>query len=356
MKKALFLTIFLTLAAFSFADNLPNRTLFIEGNTDNENHLMFFMNHFRMEASALGFTVVDEESDAGYTFRFDVQSYMDYNDPSKEFIILISLILNDENREIVSFGWPFSGIDEMLEYNQFVFYKAAVLIPGIGENNAPIVKINDDRWKNKWIYLRISGEYPVTSYILQNDGLYFGSYVYEGNITSPVSYSHIDNKVFALPGATVGLEFQLLPFLSLEGNFQISFGDTRENWYPNMAVGGQIKFPLKFFTNYMIEPYGAFLYDLKPSDVFEKFPKYFIGGGIQFGTKGGNIGAFFLDVNFMLPLPVQDNADVVMYNPYGVKYFDPTLWENPSGIHYKRFVVGIGIGYKFGFLNRKWNF
>ena len=350
MKKALLILIFLAVPFFSFASNLTGGNIFIEGVCQNESHQEFFSGNFKMEASALGFNVVENRADAAYTFRFDTQTYAYNPDNPNKFIVLISLILNDSDKEIVSFGWPFSAIEEMYEYNQFLFYRAAVLIPGVN----PGVIVDDNRWKNKWIYFRLSVDYPTTYYLRLENGLYQGQYIYNGDINSVGTHFAEGDKFYALPGATAGVELQFLPFLSLESNFQISFGDTKDYWFLNMAVSGQLKFPLKFFKNFMIEPYGAFSYMINSSDIFKEFPDYYVGGGIQFGVKGGRWGAFFLDVNFMVPVPGFDNTDAVMYNPYGKKYYNPPMYENPDVIHYKRYVLNIGVGYKFGILNRKW--
>jgi len=387
MKKAIFLPIFLAITVFSFAVDLPSRALYIEGTAENPAFLTYFTDNFGMEAAALGFSVVRNKADAGYTFKFHVQNYNDQWDPANKYIILVSLLFNQENREIVSFGWPFSTLDDMYNYNQFVFYKAAVLIPGLSAYNSTdfshnpagmsnefltndfmangnmtsdfsstankptSTKKEDDSWKNKWLYFRLSADYPITNYILQGDGLHKGKYIYSGsNIHYPIIISPMENKVLPQLGGTAGIEFQFLPFMSFEGNFQVFFGDTKDDWFFNMVTGAQLKFPLKFFKNYMIEPYGAFSYAINVSDVFIDFPKFFVGGGVQFGVKGGKSGAFFLDVNYMMPLPEFwgiENPDVVMHNPYKAD------WPNPAGIHYKRYVIGIGIGYKFGILDRK---
>jgi len=345
MKKAVFLLVFMTLAVSSFAFEFPNRNLFIEGTAESSAHRTFFMNNFRMEASALGFTVVDNKADAAYTFRFEDQKYDDDWDPSIKFIILISLFLNDGDRELVSFGWPYAELDDMYEYNQFVFFKAAVLIPGISEDDFTGLTVDDTRWKNKWLYLRASFDFPITFNVLKvdKDRLIDGIGVYEGEFEKPNRVSPLDHKIYALPGATVGIEVQPLSFISVEGNFQISFGDTRDNMFLNMAVGAQLKFPIKLSKHYMIEPYGAFLYPLNFSEeVFEEFPEYFFGGGVQFGVKGGKSGVFFVDVNYMMAL-----TDAVMKNNFG------ELYPEPPTINYKRFAIGLGIGYKFGLFDRK---
>jgi len=109
-----------------------------------------------------------------------------------------------------------------------------------------------------------------------------------------------------------------------------------------MAASAHLMFPMKL-KNVVLGPYGAFLYPLNVSDAFSEFPMFFFGGGLQIGIKGGKSGMLFLDVNYMTSM-----EDVYMFNPYG-----PLLAPNPLEIHYKRFSIGLGLGYKFGFGDRK---
>jgi hypothetical protein len=154
-------------------------------------------------------------------------------------------------------------------------------------------------------------------------------------------------------GAIAGIEFQLLPFLSLEANFQVSLGNPREQYALNMAAGAELKFPLKFLKSCVIQPYGAFVYPINhsptfvdPSDeeipIFDEYPMFFIGGGIQFGIKMGKSGMLIIDGKYLMAL-----TDTVMNNPYG------ELFPNPPLIHYERKALHFSIGYKFGILNRK---
>jgi len=75
--------------------------------------------------------------------------------------------------------------------------------------------------------------------------------------------------------------------------------------------------------------------------VFDSLPLLGVGGGVQIGAKGGKSGSVFIDVNYMYYL-----GDTKIHNPY-------TDYPNPSIINYRRSVIGLGVGYKFGFINRK---
>ena len=343
MKKISFYIFFLVLAYSSYAIDLPNRSLYIEGTAEEPEHSAFFLTSFSMEAIAMDFIVTDNKDEAGYTLNFHVQSYTDEYDPSLNYIILISLINNETDTEIVSFGWPYAELEEMYEHTQFVFNNAVIFIPGISEDdleNLIQAATVDNRWKNKWLYLRVSLDYPITFYQLQPTGLISGQGAYMGPYDSPTSVQHLDHKVIPQPGFTLGFEWQFINILSLELNFQGNLGDPETYYYFNAMAGAQLKYNFK--TRYfLLQPYGAFIFPFNISPEFSKFPPLSLGAGIQAGIKGGKSGVVFIDLNCMFT-----PGDVYMHNPYG------DLAPSPSEIHYRRFVFGLGIGYKFGFIDR----
>ena len=378
MKKAVFLVLFLAFAVSSYAVDIPDRSIFIEGTASVPAHRTFFLDNFRMEASALGYNIANTRNAAGFIFNFVVQNYADEYDPSIRFIILVTLTHRESGMELVSFGWPFAQLEDMYEHNQFVFFKAAVNIPSLSdaeiaelvraaqaaeaallallsEDIQPIVQAlpPDNSWKNKWIYLRASFDYLIQFYkILPQAGeLHGGVAAYNPSIPNPNFVHQMEDITYPRPGATVGLEFQLLNFLSLEVNFQIGFGDMQGNdFFINLAAGAELKFPLKMFNNFIISPYGAFHYPIafSLSPAFIEYPLFFAGGGLQVAVKGGSSGAFFVDVKYLMSLDRfgLDFGRTYMSNPW-----KPTF-PDPPGFHYNRFVVGISVGYKFGIFDR----
>ena len=345
---------FIALVVSSLAAQVQNRSVYIEGSAENPGHLTFFLNNFKMEAAALGFQVVENKAQAGYIIKFHAQSYNDSIDPEIKNIVLVSLIYNETGREMVSFGWPYATIESMYEYNQFVYFRAAVLIPALSEADFETFVQSSSVWRNKWLYLRVSADYTIVFHRIQKSGpngeyplisdghKFYAAYETDelGNIIFIDPLEHI---IWPAPGATIGAEFQFLDFMSVEANLQLSFGDTRNNYFVNLALGTELKFPLKFFKNYAISPYAAFLFPLRVSSVFDKdkYPKFFLGGGVQFNINGGNLGAFFVDAKFMMPI-----SDIVMHN-----YTKP-FSNDPPFFYYKRFTIGVSAGYKFGFFHR----
>jgi len=366
MKKVCFVIILVFFAAFSYADDVieaipPNNNIFVEGTATREDHREFFQENFLMEATALGYTITEDKSEAGYIYRYNVVPNMVmYNDGIKrlpppdepQYVIQMSVIRNEDDFEVLSYSFPFSDLNEIYEYNQFLFFRAN--LPYAEGEEKVVYVFPDTSWRNKWIYLRVSIDYPITFFLLQPDGLYEKVALYNGDIKTTNDFSIPLNHIFtAMPGLTLGIEVQFLNFMSIEGNFQISLGDTVKTWFFNMAWGAQLKFPLKFADNLMIEPYAAFTHQFKtPKDVFKEFPPFSIGGGVQLCTKGGKDGAFFVDVNFMYSLKKAAMKNQTEY--YSASEKKTKSWfKNPEVINYQRFVIGLSAGYKYGLFNRK---
>jgi len=358
MKKLLLLPLFLIISINLFSqeiflqkiEELPNRKIFIEGKAVNNRQQDYFYTNFKKEATSTGYPVVDDKNEAAYVFKFNVTNNQNRDIDPNHYLMKISLINNLINSEIISFDFFFTTLEEMDQNNRYVFFNAVSgVIPPYTEkdmvvvNEEVIVQGIDLSWRDKWIYLRLGFDYPIIFYSLLPKGLVAGVAVYTGEFDDPQTVSDQDHKILAMPGITIGFEAQLLNFLSLELNLQVSLGDTRKNFFFNVAAGFELKFPLKFFKNFMIEPYGSFVMPLTVSkNVFSKFPKYAVGGGIQISTRGGKLGAFFLDIKYMHSI-----GETAMFNPYG------KLFPHPDEIFYKRFALTFSVGYKFGFVDRK---
>ena len=340
MKKILLLLVFLALTYSSFAQNAPGGSIFFEGTAHWESLVPLFYQRFTDEATAAGYTVAESQSEAAHTFRYIISGSSQVTGDNEPTIRII-ITNNSDMEEILDFEYLFIDINEMYEYAYFLFQRATIYIPLPRKSD-----FIDVGWQNKLLYIRASFDYPITFYALQPDGLVGGGIaVYatddDGNI---IRVSPEDNKVLAMPGATIGLEFQFLSFVSLELNLQANMGDTRNNNFVNLAAGAELKFPLKFFQHIVIEPYLTLAYPLTVSEIFSEFPLFMVGGGLQVGTKGGKNGSFFIDVGFRY-----STTKAAMHNPYR----EPPLFPEPSVIYYNHYLLKLGVGYKFGIIDRK---
>jgi hypothetical protein len=343
MRKITIFIVFIFFAVSSFAQNMSTRSLFIEGITDREDHLEFFLTNFTMEARIAGYNVTRRKAEADFTFRFVITPNMVMIDDElrpvspedSQFALNISIVNNRNNSESVSFDFYFSELIEMYPFTQFLFHRATAAIPPfIGGDRI------DRVWQNKWLYFRASLNYPIVFHELQPTGLIGGIAAYEGLYESPGELMLLRSEIQPQPGITLGLEFQFLNFMSIEANIQTTLGDTSTYAFFNWAAGCELKFPIK--TQYfMLQPYIKYLYNINPSPIFSQFPSSSLGGGIQIAVRGGREGAFFIDFHYLHAL-----GDVFMDNPYR------NLAPNPASIHYNRFVLGLGLGYKYGSFDR----
>ncbi|MCL2128260.1 MAG: hypothetical protein FWH38_08395, partial [Treponema sp.] len=242
MKKLWIAPVFALLAAASsFASDLESVNIHIEGTATLEEHWDFFMNNFAIEAAGAGYTVVEDKDEAEYTLQFQAEPYEEEN--PGEFSVQITVVRNEDGAEVLCFDYYFTSLDEINELNQFLFFQATISIPRpkevevetvtetvyetvfetvVEEKLVPVPESDD--WRNKWLYARVSADYPITFYKLKGDGLIGGVAVYEGPYDSPTRVSPLDNSIVAMPGVTVGAELQFLNWMSVEPFFQLTLG------------------------------------------------------------------------------------------------------------------------------------
>jgi hypothetical protein len=343
MKKYLLILVFLFPPLALFAQSRDDIRVFIPpvlGGLPEQQ--LFFAENFKMELIGANYTVVDGQTESDYTLALTISQEVDsYEDETGALIeipgeivnvLTVSLQASKDGREVLQFSWAFDTLEEMYEWNLHLIYQAMA--------NVPLTKltgqVDTDHWRNKWLYVRASFDYPITFYAYPDPVAIRGESPNDG--TAP-DYSVLDHKVLPFPGVSVGVEFQFLNWMSVEGDFQINFGDPFSNTLIP-AIGLELKFPLKPSKHFMIEPYGIVTFPTTTATDTLEFPRLGIGGGVQFGVKGGSMGAFFVDANYVhyLGSVVTKNND--KNKPY------------PSTINWSRFSIGLGIGYKIGFFNR----
>jgi hypothetical protein len=343
MKKYLVVMVFLFSSLALFAQSRDDIKVFIPPVTGGlPEQQLFFAENFRMELIGANYAIVENQADSDYTLALsitqEVETYEDENGAIIEMadeivnILTISLQESQDGREVLQFSWAFDTLEEMYTWNLQLVYQAMA--------NVPLTKltgqIDTDHWRNKWLYIRASVDYPITFYAYPDPVAIRAESPSSG---APPDYSVLDHKVLPFPGVTIGVEFQFLNWMSVEGDFQINFGDPFSTALIP-ALDLQLKFPLKPSKHFMIEPYGIASFPTTTATDTQEFPRIGLGGGIQFGVKGGSMGAFFADVNYVHYL-----GNVVTKNTDSKKIY-------PSTISWTRFSIGIGIGYKIGFFNR----
>jgi hypothetical protein len=363
MKRIWFLLIFLTFSGALFAVDLQDRHIYMDGHAEKWEHLSFFMYNFMMEAANLGYTFADTKAEAAFSFQFEVvPNVILYDDGTeepappdeKQFILLVGIINNLDDTQLVTFGFPFTEVDEMYAYTQILFLRAILSIPSdagiitlqnsaIPQEESPLGQENQLTTEEVTLIaqepLAITQETPELTeetptitqenpFITQespvmatenedwkNKRLYAWAFV-GGQML-------LQDEIEVLPGLTVGAEYLILDWMSIGANFKLNVGIADFSMY--MAAGLQLMFPIKSIRNLMLEPYAAFSYPVYPVQKFDQFPPLAVGGGIQVGIKGGNNGSIFADLNVMYKL------------------------ADPPELHYQHLVIGLRIGYKYGF-------
>jgi hypothetical protein len=340
-RQFLSLFVLLAVAISASAQTRKDISVFIAPVAGPAEFAEFFHENFTLETIGAGYNVIDNEHNADYTLKLSVKPNMIlYDDGTeeppppdeKQFLLQITLVKNEDNSELVTFDYAFTTTDEMYEFNLFLIYETMA--------NVPMTKLegqeNDDRWRNKWLYLRVSFDYPITFYQLLKPNTLWGT----DSSGQADRWHNLDHRISPFPAVTAGLEFQYLNWMSLEASFNLSFSDAMStSFIPAIQI--EQKFPIKPSIHFMIEPYAAVSLPVDTSTTSLQFPKVGLGGGIQIGIKAGTSGAFFVDINYIHYL-----GDVITRN-------ESTYYPNPSEIHYSRFVIGLGIGYKMGFTDRK---
>jgi hypothetical protein len=342
-KRIITLLVFVAVGMTAFSQTRDDISVYIAPVTGSPEQAAFFHENFTTETVGAGYNVTENAKDADYTLRLTVKPNMIlYDDGTTELappeekqnILYIGLDRNEDKAEIVAFSFAFTTLDEMYDFNLYLLYEAMA--------NVPLTKLDgvarDDRWRNKWLYIRASFDYPITFYQLMEPKALWGGG--NGDYNDAERWHNLDHRINPFPAATLGLEFQYLNWMSSELNFNLSFSDPMSNSFIP-AIQIEQKFPIKPSDHFMIEPYAAVSFPIDTSMSCCSFPKVGIGGGVQLGVKGGSIGSIFVDVNY-----IQYLGNVVIKN-------NSSYYPYPSEIQYNRFVVGIGIGYKAGFYDRK---
>lgn len=340
MKKFTFVSFLLLFSiAALYAANSKNITLNIQG-SGSPNFVEGFKFALTVEANAAGYKVTENVAAADYYIKFTVE--FDQIEQKSKFIV--SLVKVKDSSVIVTMEYFFADEEEMMLYGQLVFF---LLMSNLPESETASAAPEDDTWRNKWLYINASFDYSLMLLSLKGDGLIGGLGIYNGKPDDPTIVAPVDNKIVPMMGAGLGLEFQFLDFMSIEPHAQISFEETVINYFVySLLFSVELKFPLKFFRYFVIEPYGLAAYPMRfpvKDDIFEidNYPEFFFGGGIQIAVKAGKIGALFFDVSYLYL------GDTPMTNHYN------ELYPKPEVIHFDHSVLRFSIGYKIGFFDRK---
>jgi len=324
-----------------YAANSKGIKLNIQGSGSNE-LVEGFKYALKIEATAAGYDVTDNMVEAKYIIKFTVA----FDQAQQKSKFNVSLVKVADSSEIVAMEYLFTDEEEMLLYSQLVFF---MLMANLPEDEAGSGVV-DNTWRNKWLYVRASFDYSIMVLGL-NDGRLLGGLGMYNDKDDPTGdpsqwiVSPLDNKVVPVFGAGLGAEVQVLNFLSIEPGAQISYENAvQDHTIYNLLLTLGLKFPLKFFSGFVPEPYIMAAYPMRfpaVNDVFVAYPMLAYGGGIQFAVKMEKNSALFFETSYLY------YGDVNMKNKY------VELFPIPGDIKYNYSFVSFKIGYKYGFFDRK---
>jgi hypothetical protein len=325
---------------------------------------VYFYENIKMEAFGAGYSVTDSAIDSDYILNLYIRPNMVmYLDGSEElappdepqYFLELNLVKTETGDDLVRFSFSFTELEEMDNYNLYLFYQAIANVPftkvtDITEITDIVdvdveVEVDDDLWRNKWLYFRFSLDYNIPIF---NPGFnkYWEKRSKEGN--DPPYALPIDHQIPLRPGFSLGVELHFLNWMSAELGLNLLIGNVVGISYNNALVGTfdlSLKFPLKPLKHYMIEPFLGIAFPLALMGT--NLPIFGLQGGIQVATKAGNMGGFFISLR-----GEYDFGKVNTNPPAGALYENGTPLPN---IPWTRFVIGFSAGYKLGIVNRKKN-
>ena len=339
MKKVCALLVFIALAMPLLGQSREDILVHVAPVTAaRPDHASFFKQNFDLETSAAGYSLTENIQQADYVLRLDVRpNLVMYDDGFEEpappdepqFLLHVTLEQTEDNVDMVAFSFPFTELEEMYDFNLYLLYQAMATVPltRLGD-----IAILDDLWRHKWLYVR--GSFDFTIPVNQAPPNFF-LYTVEDEYDRIPIY----DEVMYYPGLTLGIEYHYLNWMSTELILSARFGLPGVSAF-NPGLGLQVKFPIKPERNFKISPYVMAQAQLSAPIPAYRIPPYSVGGGVQFGVRGGPSGSIFVDANYMHTI-----QQVVRRNT-------STTHERPAEIKYNRWVISLGIGFKYGFFDR----
>ncbi|MDR1972446.1 MAG: hypothetical protein LBQ46_11065 [Treponema sp.] len=333
MKKYLLVAVLLFLPLVLFAQSRDDVAIYLAPTTGGTpEQQAFFNENFRMELIGANYAVAESQRSADYSMNLKITQEVEdgYEGEAQAIInvLNISLMDNEDGREILQFSWAFESLEDMYEWNLHLIYQAMA--------NVPLTKLtavpDTNHWRNKWFY--------ACGYVGLD--LTFGFYD-SGNESS---FQNRDYTFYPGPLFALGLEFQFLNFMSAEVEINGSPYDIDSSHSAIMfGLPVLLKFPLKPSRHFMLEPYGGLQFNTS-SQASVNPPLFSWIGGFQYGIKAGERGAITIDIR-----AVGDIGTVKLNPPAKAA----TLPSNPNPKEYTgidRFQLQLLIGFKVGFYNR----
>ncbi|GHV56447.1 hypothetical protein AGMMS49579_21030 [Spirochaetia bacterium] len=351
----MFVILLLLVSTILYSQNREGISFFVRpvsGGTAKEHE--FFHNNFEMEIRGARYKVVDTEDEADFAFSLVCKKGI----PANKIRNTLEMTIIDlrDGHEIVTYGQGYNDITEMYDWILFMIYQGMANLPIVEKNDRGLVEIRreiyvidnsegllnseellaqqaweDQRWRNKWIYLTGYG----------STGFDYG-FSKTHNDKDLANTWYIPN-VF---GAGITGEFQFLNWMSVEVGAEIKISKVDYDPYFVIDFPLTLKFPLKPAHHFMISPYLGAQYNMIFDEKFKMIEKndyiapinFLVGA--QFAVKAWSRGGFFLDIRYNMSFlnEIEPINEVEVFN-------------KPMPYYYKN-SIEIGFGYKFGWRDR----
>lgn len=253
------------------------------------NQREFFADQFKMEVRGAGYTVVDSEANSDYTLRLAVEDNPDYRTVAgaEQFNLDIRLLQSGGNTELIRFGFPFTRLDAMYNWNPYLVYQALGTVgfddQPSGEPSAPPKPAEPEQWRNKWLYLNFAAGMDTVFFLRP------------GTMTT--------EHGMIMAAALAGLEFHFLGFLSLEADpLKIRVLHDGEKYLLTSCFPVLLKVVLKPGGYVMLEPYAGAEWTLAIPDFTLPVPRLSALAGLQLGLRAGKRELVTVDFNISYSL------------------------------------------------------
>jgi hypothetical protein len=308
---ALFFCVSFTLAAQS-RTNASIYVLPVTGTGSKPEDNLFLYRQLIFELTDQNYNLAKTEEDADILLASSLAQYTE-NDPSGEKQYVFRLELKDKiTREILVDGeLLYKSPDDL---NNSLPVLAYTLLSTVPEDSG-----KNEEWRNKLLYLGASG--------------FWTPRVYAGDSKS----THFVNF-----GGGISIEFHFTDTMSFEAGLEIAsdwvaVSANSSNNYRNLMLEIPliIKYVIKPGVYFMVEPYAGVHINV-PLYPTTNPPMFSWLAGFQYGVKAGS-GVLFIDPRFAM--------DVGQSSVEGIRGINA-----PS---FQRYIIHIGIGYKYGYMKRK---
>jgi len=328
MRKTILVLALIICGGFSLAaQSSPDASVYVTpvtGNGSKSEDNTLFYNQLVSEITGNNFNLARAQNGADYSLIGTISRYSDgvaSGAGAGQFVFHLGLRDNKTGE---------TPVEGELLYGTFndVIAEFPVLVTSLLYTIPTDTTGKNDEWRNKWLYFGLSARYAPRVY------------------TWKVGSGYKNEKEFLGFGGGLSIEFHFLNFLSVETGAGVTYDSPEylDKPYKNLTVELPLflKYVFKPGANFMLEPYIGAHYNIpiRPIDRSYTFSpaKLTVLGGFQFGVKVGP-GVLFADLRGS-----GDIGNAKLVAPSSV---------NPPPPEYHRYVGQLGLGYKYGIIQRK---